>query len=206
MRAKADGLLSQFENDPAVIDQTIIDAKKELAKLKATAAPVYAAEKKAKEDLEEYEQKAKAYMSAAEKAVMADNDADAQEALDRSAEYDKKAKRQAEVLATQSASVKALRQKINKMVSDIDEMEDAAAIIKADMANEKAARASATLTSENAKGTFDRIGARAAARRAEAEALADMDEDTDDGSDLLDKYGASNTSTSLAELKARLGK
>ena len=145
-------------------------------------------------------------MSAAEKAVLADNDADAQEALDRSAEYDKKAKRQAEVLATQSASVKALRQKINKMVSDIDEMEDAAAIIKADMANEKAARASVTLTSENAKGTFDRIGERAAARRAEAEALADMDEDTDDGSDLLDKYGTSNTSTSLAELKARLGK
>lgn len=31
VRAKADGVLGQFENDPSVVDQTIVDAKKELA-------------------------------------------------------------------------------------------------------------------------------------------------------------------------------
>lgn len=205
VRAKADGVLGQFENDPSVVDQTIVDAKKELAQLKATAAPIYAAEKKAKEELAEYQQKAKSYMSVAEKAVMADNDADAQEALNKSAEYEKKAKRQEGVVASQVTSANALRKKIDKMIDDISEMEDAAALIKADIANAKAAKASATLTSESSKGTFERIGARAAAKRAEAEALADMDAEPEKD-DLLDKYGASEGAVSLADLKARLGK
>lgn len=182
-----------------------MDAKKELAQLKATAAPIYAAEKKAKEELAEYQQKAKSYMSVAEKAVMADNDADAQEALNKSAEYEKKAKRQEGVVASQVTSANALRKKIDKMIDDISEMEDAAALIKADIANAKAAKASATLTSESSKGTFERIGARAAAKRAEAEALADMDTEPEKD-DLLDKYGASEGAVSLADLKARLGK
>lgn len=205
IRAKTDGVLSQFEADPSVVDQTIVDAKKELARLKATAAPIYAAEKKAKEDLAEYQQKAKSYMSVAEKAVLADNDADAQEALNKSAEYEKKAKRQKGVVASQVSSANALRKKIDKMIDDISEMEDAAALIKADIANAKAAKASATLTSESSKGTFERIGARAAAKRAEAEALADMDAEPEED-DLLDKYGASEGAVSLADLKARLGK
>ena len=91
------------------------------------------------------------------------------------------------------------------MIDDISEMEDAAALIKADIANAKAAKASATLTSESSKGTFERIGARAAAKRAEAEALADMDTEPEKD-DLLDKYGASEGAVSLADLKARLGK
>lgn len=198
-------MLGQFENDPSVVDQTIVDAKKELAQLKATAAPIYAAEKKAKEELAEYQQKAKSYMSVAEKAVMADNDADAQEALNKSAEHEKKAKRQEGVVASQVTSANALRKKIDKMIDDISEMEDAAALIKADIANAKAAKASATLTSESSKGTFERIGARAAAKRAEAEALADMDTEPEKD-DLLDKYGASEGAVSLADLKARLGK
>ncbi len=205
VRSKADGVLGQFENDPSVVDQTIVDAKKELAQLIATAAPIYAAEKKAKEELAEYQQKAKSYMSVAEKAVMADNDADAQEALNKSAEYEKKAKRQEGVVASQVTSANALRKKIDKMIDDISEMEDAAALIKADIANAKAAKASATLTSESSKGTFERIGARAAAKRAEAEALADMDTEPEKD-DLLDKYGASEGAVSLADLKARLGK
>lgn len=144
-------------------------------------------------------------MSVAEKAVMADNDADAQEALNKSAEYEKKAKRQEGVVASQVTSANALRKKIDKMIDDISEMEDAAALIKADIANAKAAKASATLTSESSKGTFERIGARAAAKRAEAEALADMDTEPEKD-DLLDKYGASEGAVSLADLKARLGK
>ena len=101
-------------------------------------------------------------------------------------------------------SANALRKKIDKMIDDISEMEDAAALIKADIANAKAAKASATLTSESSKGTFERIGARAA-KRAEAEALADMDTEPEKD-DLLDKYGASEGAVSLADLKARLGK
>lgn len=158
-----------------------------------------------REKLAEYQQKAKSYMSVAEKAVMADNDADAQEALNKSAEYEKKAKRQEGVVASQVTSANALRKKIDKMIDDISEMEDAAALIKADIANAKAAKASATLTSESSKGTFERIGARAAAKRAEAEALADMDTEPEKD-DLLDKYGASEGAVSLADLKARLGK
>lgn len=61
------------------------------------------------------------------------------------------------------------------------------------------------MTSESSKGTFERIGARAAAKRAEAEALADMDTEPEKD-DLLDKYGASEGAVSLADLKARLGK
>lgn len=206
VRAKTDGILGDLENDPRVIDETIIDAKKELAALKATAAPVYAAEKKAKADLTEYEEKAEAYMKAAEQAVLADHDEDAQEALNKSASYTEKAEKQKSVVEQQVASAKALRAKINKLVENIKDMEDTAAIVKSNMANEKAAKTSAKLTGESATGAFDRIAQRSAQKRAEAEALAEMDDEEDDGDDLLAKYGAGKQNTSLAELKARLGK
>lgn len=205
VKAKTSGVLDKFENDPAVIDQTIIDAKKELAELKGVAAPVFKAAQNAEEEIAHLQDKAARYMSAAEEAARQGDDGAAQELLEKNAAYLDKAEKQKGIAAQQKESADALRKKINILVSGINDMEDVAELAKANIANEKAAKASVKITGEGATRAFDRIASKAAERRATAEALME-DIGSKDGDDpLLAKYGGSSNKTSLEELKAKMG-
>lgn len=211
-RSKANALMDSLEDPQEAINQTIADASVEYAKVKAAAAKVIAGETSAKNTLAEYEKKHTQYEKAAENAVLAGDDASAEIALEKAAEYEALIADWKERVKTAVSDADAMRRKLNDMAQDINEMKARANEIKADFANAEAAKSVSKVqkvSSENAFSRFDKLAERAANERAEAEALSSLEKPLpDSGEDVLRKYGTASSSASerLAELKARLGK
>lgn len=211
-RSKANALLDDLEDPVQAINQTIEDATKEYAQVKA-AAQVIAGETRAKNTLREYEDKLAAYNKAAENAVLAGDDASATIALDKATEYETLVNTWKVIVANATKDADAMRNKLNDMARDINEMKAKAGEIKADLANAEASKAVSKVqkvSGESAFSRFDKLAEKAERERAEAEAMASLDQPIPDaGDDVLNKYangGGGATSAKLAELKARLGK
>lgn len=205
-RSKANALLDDLEDPVQAINQTIEDATKEYAQVKAAAAQVIAGETRAKNTLREYEDKLAAYNKAAENAVLAGDDASATIALDKATEYETLVNTWRVIVANATKDADAMRNKLNDMARDINE-------IKADLANAEASKAVSKVqkvSGESAFSRFDKLAEKAERERAEAEAMASLDQPIPDaGDDVLNRYangGGGATSAKLAELKARLGK
>ena len=203
-RSKANALLDDLEDPVQAINQTIEDATKEYAQVKAAAAQVIAGETRAKNTLREYEDKLAAYNKAAEGAVLAGDDASAYETLVNTWKV---------IVANATKDADAMRNKLNDMARDINEMKAKAGEIKADLANAEASKAVSKVqkvSGESAFSRFDKLAEKAERERAEAEAMASLDQPIQDaGDDVLNRYangGGGATSAKLAELKARLGK
>lgn len=212
-RSKANALLDDLEDPVQAINQTIEDATKEYAQVKADAAQVIAGETRAKNTLREYEDKLAAYNKAAENAVLAGDDASATIALDKATEYETLVNTWKVIVANATKDADAMRNKLNDMARDINEMKAKAGEIKADLANAEASKAVSKVqkvSGESAFSRFDKLAEKAERERAEAEAMASLDQPIPDaGDDVLNRYangGGGATSAKLAELKARLGK
>ena len=199
-RSKANALLDDLEDPVQAINQTIEDATKEYAQVKAAAAQVIAGETRAKNTLKEYEDKLAAYNKAAENAVLAGDDASATIALDKATEYETLVNTWKVKVANATKDADAMRNKLNDMARDINEMKAKASEIKADLANAEASKAVSKVQKVE----------KAERERAEAEAMVSLDQPIPDaGDDVLNRYangGGGATSAKLAELKARLGK
>lgn len=200
-RSKANALLDDLEDPVQAINQTIEDATKEYAQ-------VIAGETRAKSTLREYEDKL-----AAENAVLAGDDASATIALDKATEYKTLVNTWKVIVANATKDADAMRNKLNDMARDINEMKAKAGEIKADLANAEASKAVSKvqkISGESAFSRFDKLAEKAERERAEAEAMASLDQPIQDaGDDVLNRYangGGGATSAKLAELKARLGK
>lgn len=212
-RSKASALMDMLEDPAEVIDQTIIDAKKEYAEQLKNASEVFYNEKKVKDDLQELVDEKDKYNTIAERAVLAGNDGDATLALEHVAKVESQIKKQMDRVNLATKSADALRAKLDNFKEQIENMEGKAADIKADMANAKAAKASSKVQdhiSESAFAAFDRLAERAEKERMEAEALNEYVESstTSAEQDLEVKYSADSSAdvaTRLAELKAKLG-
>lgn len=212
-RSKANALLDDLEDPVQAINQTIEDATKEYAQVKAAAAQVIVGETRAKNTLREYEDKLAAYNKAAENAVLAGDDASATIALDKATEYETLVNTWKVIVANATKDADAMRNKLNDMARDINEMKAKAGEIKADLANAEASKAVSKVqkvSGESAFSRFDKLAEKAERERAEAEAMASLDQPIPDaGDDVLNRYangGGGATSAKLAELKARLGK
>lgn len=212
-RSKANALLDDLEDPVQAINQTIEDATKEYAQVKAAAAQVIVGETRAKNTLREYEDKLAAYNKAAENAVLAGDDASATIALDKATEYETLVNTWKVIVANATKDADAMRNKLNDMARDINEMKAKAGEIKADLANAEASKAVSKVqkvSGESAFSRFDKLAEKAERERAEAEAMVSLDQPIPDaGDDVLNRYangGGGATSAKLAELKARLGK
>ena len=167
-------------------------------------------ETQAKNTLKEYEDKLAAYNKAAENAVLAGDDASATIALDKATEYETLVNTWKVKVANATKDADAMRNKLNGMARDINEMKAKASEIKADLANAEASKAVSKVqkvSGESAFSRFDKLAEKA--ERERAEAMASLDQPIPDaGDDVLNKYanGGGATSAKLAELKARLGK
>lgn len=113
-RSKANALLDDLEDPVQAINQTIEDATKEYAQ-------VIAGETRAKNTLREYEDKL------AENAVLVGDDASATIALDKATEYETLVNTWKVIVANATKDADAMRNKLNDMARDINE-------IKADLA------------------------------------------------------------------------
>ncbi|MCD8053253.1 MAG: PspA/IM30 family protein [Lachnospiraceae bacterium] len=213
-KANINELLDRFEDPEKIVDQTIADAKVEYAKVKKESLSVLANESVAKKELERLNSEADKWHGIAASALKAGNEDDARKALEKENDYRTRATKQQEIYGSAKAASDKLRAKLREMEEEIKEMENKASQIKAMAVTAKATKAAAQMTDKavdrSAFDAFARMEEKAGKQLAEAEALENLNRNTDaeEEKDLETKYasgGSVATDEALAKLKEELG-
>ena len=216
MAANINALLDKCEDPEKMIDQYLRNLNKDLGEVKAETASIMAAETRAKRELDECTAEIEKFQNYAIKAVQAGNDADAKQFLEKKNQLVEKqtALQQAYTLA--SANATKMRQMHDKLVKDINELNAKKDSIKAKIAVAKTQErinkiGSSVAGAENSMSAFARMEAKADKMLDEANAMAELNMDTESANidNLAAKYDDVQTDTvvddELAALKAQLG-
>lgn len=213
VKSNVNAMLDKAEDLEKMVDQSLVDMRENLAKVKKNTASVMAEEKRTKGLLDESKTKIERYEVAAKNALIAGNEADAKTLLtQKQAEMANLSKLQRDYEVAKSNADK-MRQMYDKLVSDIKELEGRKAEIKAKISIAKAqdsvADAMASVNSEGSISAFERMSDKADKMLAESEANMELNTDaaTSDAEDLANKYamGTSDVDDELAKMKESLG-
>lgn len=207
-KSNVNELLDRFEDPEKIVDQSIIEAKEELAKVKKDSLPVFANETTVQKQLNESQRNANKWHGIAVKAMQAGNEEDARKALEEEAPYRSKVASLETSYAAAKKAADALREQIRAMEQEILEMQNKAAQIKATAQAAKATKAAAQVSSRTAsRGGFDafaRMEEKANRELAEAEALKSLEsggKDTE-AEDLEKKYSAGGSASVDSAMEA----
>lgn len=213
VKSNVNAMLDKAEDPEKMVDQSLVDMRENLAKVKKNTARVMAEEKRTKGLLDESKTKIERYEVAAKNALIAGNEADAKTLLtQKQSEMANLSKLQRDYEVAKSNADK-MRQMYDKLVSDIKELEGRKAEIKAKISIAKAqasvADAMASVNSEGSISAFERMSDKADKMLAESEANMELNTDaaTSDAEDLENKYamGTSDVDDELAKMKESLG-
>lgn len=213
VKSNVNAMLDKAEDPEKMVDQSLVDMRENLAKVKKNTASVMAEEKRTKGLLDESRTKIERYEVAAKNALIAGNEADAKTLLtQKQTEMANLSKLQRDYEVAKSNADK-MRQMYDKLVSDIKELEGRKAEIKAKISIAKAqdsvADAMASVNSEGSISAFERMSDKADKMLAESEANMELNTDaaTSDAEDLANKYamGTSDVDDELAKMKESLG-
>lgn len=213
VKSNVNAMLDKAEDPEKMVDQSLVDMRENLAKVKKNTASVMAEEKRTKGLLDESRTKIERYEVAAKNALIAGNEADAKTLLtQKQSEMANLSKLQRDYEVAKSNADK-MRQMYDKLVSDIKELEGRKAEIKAKISIAKAqdsvADAMASVNSEGSISAFERMSDKADKMLAESEANMKLNTDaaTSDAEDLANKYatGTSDVDDELAKMKESLG-
>lgn len=213
VKSNVNAMLDKAEDPEKMVDQSLVDMRENLAKVKKNTASVMAEEKRTKGLLDESRTKIERYEVAAKNALIAGNEADAKTLLtQKQSEMANLSKLQRDYEVAKSNADK-MRQMYDKLVSDIKELEGRKAEIKAKISIAKAqdsvADAMASVNSEGSISAFERMSDKADKMLAESEANMELNTDaaTSDAEDLANKYamGTSDVDDELAKMKESLG-
>lgn len=215
MASNINALLDKAEDPAKMIDQYLRNLESDLGKVKAETAAVMAEETKCKRQLDECNQEIEKMQKYAEKAVMAGNDGDARQFLEKKQQLVMKQTglQQAYDVAAENAS--KMRTMHDKLVKDINELNARRDAIKAKVqvakTQEKLNKIGASLNgAQDSLSAFDRMEAKANKMLDEANAMAELNAGTESGfEDLKSKYdsdpASSGVDDELAALKAQMG-
>lgn len=215
MSANLNALLDKAEDPEKMIDQYLRNLESDLGKVKAETASVMAEETKCKRELDECNSDIEKMQRYAEKAIVAGNDNDARQFLEKKQQLVSKqtALQQAYDLAHGNA-VK-MKEMHDKLVSDMGELQSRRDAIRAKVAVAKTQErlnkvGSSVAGVSNNLSAFDRMEEKANRMLDEANAMSELNTTKDDVADLAAKYDEDSSNTGvddeLAALKARLGK
>ena len=215
MSANLNALLDKAEDPEKMIDQYLRNLESDLGKVKAETASVMAEETKCKRELDECNANIEKMQRYAEKAIVAGNDNDARQFLEKKQQLVSKqtALQQAYDLAHGNA-VK-MKEMHDKLVSDMGELQSRRDAIRAKVAVAKTQErlnkvGSSVAGVSNNLSAFDRMEEKANRMLDEANAMSELNTTKDDVADLAAKYDEDSSNTGvddeLAALKARLGK
>ena len=215
MSANLNALLDKAEDPEKMIDQYLRNLESDLGKVKAETASVMAEETKCKRELDECNADIEKMQRYAEKAIVAGNDNDARQFLEKKQQLVSKqtALQQAYDLAHGNA-VK-MKEMHDKLVSDMGELQSRRDAIRAKVAVAKTQErlnkvGSSVAGVSNNLSAFDRMEEKANRMLDEANAMSELNTTKDDGADLAAKYDEDSSNTGvddeLAALKAKLGK
>ena len=215
MSASLNALLDKAEDPEKMIDQYLRNLESDLGKVKAETASVMAEETKCKRELDECNADIEKMQRYAEKAIVAGNDNDARQFLEKKQQLVSKqtALQQAYDLAHGNA-VK-MKEMHDKLVSDMGELQSRRDAIRAKVAVAKTQErlnkvGSSVAGVSNNLSAFDRMEEKANRMLDEANAMSELNTTKDDVADLAAKYDEDSSNTGvddeLAALKAKLGK
>lgn len=213
LEANINALLDKCEDPAKMIDQLLVDYKRDLVDVKRDTAAVMADVKVAQKRLEDCEEEIAKKQKAAENALKAGNEADARTLLAAKQNLEKTRESLVQNYSVAQSNAEMMKEGYNKLVRNIEDLEQRkdAAKAKISMAkaqkqiSETAAKANSTVSLD----AFERYEEKAEKMLAEAGAMAELDEGVSSVEDLTDKYTSSADSASvddeLAALKASLG-
>ncbi|MCM1235049.1 MAG: PspA/IM30 family protein [Ruminococcus flavefaciens] len=208
VKSNVNELIDKFEDPEKIVDQSIIEAKEELAKVKKSSLPTLANEEMVKKQLDAEQKEVARWHGIAAAALKAGNEADAAKALEEEGRHKSKAESLGTSYEAARKAADALREQISLMEKEIAQMQDKAAQIKATAATAKATKAAAQVTSRTAnRGGFDafaRMEEKANRQLAEAEALKGLESggrDTE-AEDLAKKYSAGGSASTADAMEA----
>ena len=213
LEANINALLDKCEDPAKMIDQLLVDYKRDLADVKRDTASVMADVKMAEKQLQECDADIARKQKAAENALKAGNEADARTLL--AAKQSLMVTRESilQNLSVAQKNADMMQEGYTKLVRNIEDLERRKDAAKAKIAmakaqeriNNTAAKANKTVSLD----AFNKYEEKAERMLAEANANAELDLDTVSVEDLTDKYTSSSDSASvdeeLAALKASLG-
>lgn len=213
LEANINAILDRCEDPAKMIDQLLVDYKRDLADVKRDTAAVMADVKLAEKKLADCDESIARKQKAAENALKAGNESDARTLIAAKQSLEVTRESLAQNLAVAQKNAEMMQEGYNKLVRNIDELEqrkDAAkakiSLAKAqDQINSTAAKANSTVNLD----AFNKYEQKAERMLAEANATAELNAQEISVDGLTEKYtsGADNASVDdeLAALKAKLG-
>lgn len=214
MSANVNAVLDKAEDPEKMIDQYMRNLQDDLGKVKAETAAVMAEETRAKRELDECNQEVEKLQKYAEKAVAAGNDSDARLFLQKKQTVAAQQIALRQAYDSASANAAKMRQMHDKIVKDMENLNQRKAAIKAKVAAAKAQERVNQIGGSlkgvsNHMSAFDRMEEKANKMLDQANAMAELNEAGQEDSieDLMSKYddgSSSNVEDELAALKAKM--
>lgn len=214
MESNVNALLDKCEDPAKMVDQTLVNLRKDFAQVKKETANVIADEKAAQRRLDECNANIARYQTAAQNALKAGNEGDARALIARKQEFEANLVDLQKTYDMAHANADKMKQLHDKLSGDITSLENRKDTIKAKVSAAKAQEhmnkvVSGSAKSEASISTFERMEAKADKMLDSAMAEAELNENADTADNLADKYtsGSSNVSVDdeLASMKAKLG-
>lgn len=214
MSANINAVLDKAEDPEKMIDQYMRNLQDDLGKVKAETAAVMAEETRAKRELDECNQEVEKLQKYAEKAVAAGNDSDARLFLQKKQTVAAQQTALQQAYDSASANAAKMRQMHDKIVKDMENLNQRKAAIKAKVAAAKAQERVNQIGGSlkgvsNHMSAFDRMEEKANKMLDQANAMAELNQAAQEDSieDLMSKYddgNSSNVEDELAALKAKM--
>ena len=215
MSANLDALLDKAEDPEKMIDQYLRNLESDLGKVKAETASVMAEETKCKRELDECNADIEKMQRYAEKAIVAGNDNDARQFLEKKQQLVSKQATLQQAYDLAHGNAVKMKEMHDKLVSDMGELQSRRDAIRAKVAVAKTQErlnkvGSSVAGVSNNLSAFDRMEEKANRMLDEANAMSELNTTKDDVADLAAKYDEDSSNTGvddeLAALKAKLGK
>lgn len=213
LEANVNAMLDKCEDPEKMINQLLVDYRANLAEVRKATTDVIADMKVAEQKLNECDEAIARKQHAAEAALKAGNEADARTLLASKQTMmvtRDQLKKNYDVCVNNANQMKA---GYNKLVNDIDALEQRADAAKAQMkiaeAQQKMHNASAIASANKISDKFAKYEEKAQRELAKANAATELDEQVETAEQILAKYeGSGNTSAvddELAQMKVQLG-
>ena len=215
MSANLNALLDKAEDPEKMIDQYLRNLESDLGKVKAETASVMAEETKCKRELDECNSDIEKMQRYAEKAIVAGNDNDARQFLEKKQQLVSKQATLQQAYDLAHGNAVKMKEMHDKLVSDMGELQSRRDAIRAKVAVAKTQQrlnkvGSSVAGVSNNLSAFDRMEEKANRMLDEANAMSELNTTKDDVADLAAKYDEDSSNTGvddeLAALKAKLGK
>lgn len=218
MSANINALLDKVENPMKMIDQYLRNLENDLNKVKSETASVMAEESRLQRELNECEESINKYQTYAEKALLAGNESDAKQFLNRKKQISERLemlKKSYEIAKSNSEKMRAMH---DKLISDIGELNTRRNELKAKVAlaetQEKLNKIGTSVDGAMSNmSKFGKMEAKINKKIDEANAMQELNsvEDESNIDKLVEKYDGegegsfSEIDNELEELKSKLG-